>query len=245
MEDIASKLPPSLSCLGQTLTSLETSVLGHNLRRTARQLRDFIQYREFQYIYPNSDLGETETAFTGNRIHLEYSLLAHPFKERQQRQQQQQHQGITTDNPCEEACRIALLIFINSYNQLLPIQSKFWNLMALQLKEALHATDIVSTWNGDLETLYWILFLGAYSATSTPERRVFIGYLTAVGACLDYPSWSSSQEILRSHFYIERLHKIDFFSIWSEAQSAEDISSGQILTPYYPHPESTNSTSQD
>jgi hypothetical protein len=224
---ITSQSLTHLHNLGKSLTTPALSVLGGDLRNAAYQLCEFIRYREFQHNFPQRNLGQAEVAFTVSRFHFEYTFLAYPFYRQEQRRTSSGEGWEDLEEPktpptlsysCEEACRVAMIIFINDYNQLLPRRSKFWTSLALQLIEALDAVDLLTAWDGHYRTLYWTLYMGAYTATYVKERSIFVDYLTELSQSQGYCSWEATQDCLRAHFYIDRLHRSAFYSIWQELQ---------------------------
>lgn len=134
---------------------------------------------------------------------------------------------ITTSNcshavnvPGQEACRVALLIFLVANYQLLPPSAGPFRTLVVQLQKALYHTDLAQLWARSSEVLMWILFLGAHVSNSL-QRSYFIALFVKIVGTLELRTWEDARRLLTGCFYLDRVYQDSFKLIWKEASNCQ------------------------
>ena len=203
----------SISCASSRLRQLGQAffepqikeILGPQLVSIFRDMSTFISWREYYHLnraHPNPEEMDHIHAIHW-RSH--FSALNFPFESQ------------PMQNDMQEPCRIALLVFWNTTNQINQPESVLYGTLAAKLSDALEKSILESFWETSQGMLAWILLLGAFVTEGQPESRWFIMSIASGLRNTGVILWAEMESILLRYLYLERIHQKAFEQIWKDA----------------------------
>ena len=165
----------------------------------------FISWREYYHLSRSHPNPEEMDYIHALHWRSHFSALNFPFEP--------QH----AQNNMQEPCRIALLIFCNTNNQINQPGSVLYRTLAAQLSDTLERSVLESFWESSHGILMWILFLGAFITEGQPESRWFVMNIASGLRNIQINWWAEMETILLRFFYLERIHQNAFEQIWNDA----------------------------
>lgn len=118
----------------------------------------------------------------------------------------------------EDACRLALLIFVSDSLEL-PGLAATSPLLGIQMKESLEQMEHGIFCPPVQDALLWALFFGA--AVSSDDMETYSWFVRQLQQCvkvLTLQAWDEVEELMKIFFYREDRHRKEFQRIWRVLQ---------------------------
>jgi hypothetical protein len=202
---IALCLPPALHSLCTGLLSPGVqSFFSPTMLTTIHALKSFTLFREHFRTATAGLLLQELQHITILGLHIEYHLLALPFKENQ--------------HPIQEAVRNALLMYKNGLYGIHSPTATIYRALVSRMKLALDISDLANFWSPAKELLIWVLCMGAHHSAGEKERPWFIMQITRGSRILQLKSFGDLQNLLRRFCYLDRIYEKQMTRIWEEVE---------------------------
>lgn len=182
--------------------------LDHEIIEAYLETRELILFREF-CAKTDPDLTAADERYFGYKLcKVHYILLSFPFHKR----------GTEDGNSKQEACRIALIIFLHTQYMRQSSSSALYRSLTQQLIDSLQKSALVSLWAPRQEFWVWILFLGAHVSQGQVERPWFTMNLAYGLRSMGLREWTAVKKRLARVFYVERTFEKSYQAIWQEVR---------------------------
>jgi hypothetical protein len=99
----------------------------------------------------------------------------------------------------QECCRMAAAVHIKNVFRQIPLMSTVYNKLEMDLKALLLQTNVESLWEGYIEVLFWVAFMGGLAATM--DRAWYISLIARICHALGITTWQESYQILEAFLW--------------------------------------------
>lgn len=149
----------------------------------------------YDWIYPYSEDDSYFEFIEFRNLFIEHSLLSYESADQ-----------------IHECVRLASVLFVSTaLSRAYPNESAIIHNNVDALKSCLEVQELdgeelVSTWIGNEDILFWVLFIGTHCSYGQAEEQFFVAALKEVASINSLDSFEDTKALLSSFFFVDRVH---------------------------------------